>query len=286
MIPVREHVSYSPDASFASFVRGWPRIVCSYHLHEELELVHVISSEGTLLAGDGISQFKPGDVFMFGANLPHIFRNWPGLTYGRAGAKTHVIQFRYNFLGAAFFNAPEMRKIKKLLDRSSRGFRFTGRLSQKISAAMIKVHESKDSLRISTLVDLLETAANSPEGLASLSNSRAAAANASVDTRLERVFDYVYDNFGTEVTFDHAVKLACMTPSAFSRFFRQATTLSFTEFLNRLRISNACRLLVGTNQPITQIAFESGFGNLSYFNRQFKLQTGRSPRTFRSVANG
>ena len=286
MLPVREHVSYNPDASFASFVRGWPRIVCSYHLHEECELVHVMSSEGTLLAGNGISEFKPGDVFLFGANLPHIFRNWPGLTYGRTGARTHVIQFLKDFLGAGFFDAPEMRRIKKLLNRSSRGFRVTGGLSSKIASAMMSVHESKSSFRVSSLIALLELVADSSENLVSLSNSRAHTSGVPIDTRLERVFDYIYDNFSTDVSFDYAVKVACMSPSAFSRFFRLSTTLSFTEFLNRLRISNACRLLIGTDKPITDVAFESGFGNLSYFNRQFKLQTGQSPRLFRSMANG
>lgn len=286
MMPVREHVSYSPDASFASFVRGWPRIVCSYHLHEEYELVHVMSSEGTLLAGDGISEFKPGDVFLLGANLAHIFRNWPGLTYGKAGARTHVIQFREDFLGAGFLDAPEMRKIKKLLDRSTRGFRIGRSQSRKIASAMMNVHESKSSIRISNLIAVLELVADSAESLVPLSTSRAITSGAPIDTRLERVFDYIYDNFGSDVSFAHAGKIACMTPSAFSRFFRQATTLSFTEFLNRLRISNACRLLIGTDKAITDIAFESGFGNLSYFNRQFKLQTGQSPRLFRSVANG
>ncbi len=286
MMPVREHISYSPDASFASFVRGWPRIVCSYHLHEECELVHVLSSGGTVLAGDGISEFRPGDVFIFGSNLPHIFRNWPGLTYGRNGARTHVIQFRRDFLGAGFFHVPEMRHVKRLLDLSSRGFRITGKLSQKVSSAMMDVHESKSSFRIASLIGLLETVADSPKNLVPMSNSRASTSGNPVDMRLERVFDYIYDNFSTKISFEQAVKLACMTPSAFSRFFRQATTLSFTEFLNRLRVSNSCRLLIGTDKPITQIAFESGFENLSYFNRQFKRQMKLSPRLFRAAANG
>jgi transcriptional regulator GlxA family with amidase domain len=179
-----------------------------------------------------------------------------------------------------------MRRVKRLLNLSSRGFRLTGKLSQKVSSAMMNVHESKGSFRVASLIGLLETVADSPKCLVPLSNSPAPTSGNQVDTRLERVFDYIYDNFSTEIGFEHAVKIACMTPSAFSRFFRQATTLSFTEFLNRLRVSNACRLLIGTNKPITQIAFESGFENLSYFNRQFKAQMRQSPRRFRAVANG
>jgi len=286
MIPTREHVSYYPNASFASFVRGWPRIECSYHLHEEYELVHIISSEGTLLAGDGMSVFNPGDVFFFGSNLPHLFRNWPGLTYGRTGARTHVIQFRHDFLGREFFDAPEMCSIQRLLSASSRGFRLKGALGRELSNEMHKTHQEEGYGRVTGLLDLLQKMAVSPRNLVPLSGFAALSTSVPVDTRLERVFDYIYENFTGEVTFEHAVQLACMTPSAFSRHFRKSTTVPFTEFLNRLRISNACRLLIKTDEPITKVAFACGYDNLSYFNRQFKLIANRSPREFRSLALG
>ena len=286
MIPTREHVCYHPNASFASFVRGWPRIVCSYHLHEEYELVQIMTSEGSLLAGDGMSVFNPGDIFFFGSNLPHLFRNWPGLTYGRTGARTHVIQFRHSFLGPEFFNAPEMRALQQFLGASSRGFRLKGPLATEVSRAMKKIHEEEGYSRISGLLDIVQKMARSPRHLVPLSGFAALADSRPVDTRLERVFDYIYENFTQEVTFEKAVQLACMTPSAFSRHFRKTTTLPFTEFLNRLRISNACRLLIKSDEPVTKVAFECGYDNLSYFNRQFKRIASQSPREFRQLACG
>lgn len=286
MIPTREHVCYYPNASFASFVRGWPRIVCSYHLHEEYELVRIISSEGSLLAGDGMFNFNPGDIFFFGANQPHIFRNWPGLTYGRTGARTHVIQFHHDFLGAEFFGAPEMQSIQQFLLSSSRGYRLKGALRAEVTRAMQKIHEMVGAFRISGLLDILQTMARSSRSLVSLSGLAAPAATKSVDARLGRVLNYIYDNLTEDVNFDDAVKLACMTPSAFSRFFRQSTTLTFTEFLNRLRISNACRQLIKTDASVTKVAADCGYDNLSYFNRQFKRLMGRSPREFRLLACG
>jgi AraC-like DNA-binding protein len=286
MIPTREHICYQPNASFASFVRGWPRISCSYHLHEEYELVHIITSEGSLLAGDGMSVFNPGDIFFLGSNLPHIFRNWPGLTYGRAGARSHVIQFRHDFLGPEFFNAPELRPVLRFLSTGSRGFRLKGPLRTELSEAMKKIHEEEGPSRISGLLNILQKMAFSPRHLVPLSGFSAGSAATPVDTRLERVFDYIYENFTQEVTFERATQLACMTPSAFSRYFRKSTTLPFTEFLNRLRISNACRLLIKVDAPVTKVAFDCGYDNLSYFNRQFKRIAGQSPREFRSQACG
>jgi AraC-like DNA-binding protein len=228
--------------------------------------------------------FNPGDIFFFGPNLPHIFRNWPGLTYGRADARTHVIQFRHDFLGREFFNAPEMRSIHRFLSSSSRGFRLKGALRADLISAMKKTHEEEGPGRISGLLDLLQRMASAPNDLVPLSNFAALSTSMPVDTRLERVFDYIFENFTHEVTFERAVQLACMTPSAFSRHFRKSTTLPFTEFLNRLRISNACRLLIKTEAPVTQVAFDCGYDNLSYFNRQFKRVAGQSPREFRTLA--
>ena len=230
--------------------------------------------------------FNPGDIFFFGANQPHIFRNWPGLTYGRAGARSHVIQFRHDFLGAEFFGAPEMQSVQRFLLSSSRGYRLKGALRADVARAMQTIHETEGAFRISGLLDILQTMTRSTRNLVSISGLAGVSKSKGVDARLERVVDYIYENLTKDVNFDDAVKLACMTPSAFSRFFRHSTTLTFTEFLNRLRISNACRQLIKTDAPVTKVAVDCGYDNLSYFNRQFKRLMGRSPREFRSMAHG
>ena len=60
-----------------------------------------------------------------------------------------------------------------------------------------------------------------------------------------------------------------MSQSTFSRSFSRATGSNFTEFMSRFRISKACELLLQTDRPIADIAFEVGFNNLSNFNRRF-----------------
>ncbi len=151
---------------------------------------------------------------------------------------------------------------------------------------MSSVHESKSSFRIAHLLSLLEMVADSSDKLISLSNSRGPASGVPIDTRLEGVFDYIYDNFSTEISFDHAVKIACMSPSAFSRFFKQSTTLSFTEFLNRLRVSNACRLLIDTNKAVTDIAFDYWFWKPQLLQPAIQNADGTDSRAFRMAANG
>ena len=61
-----------------------------------------------------------------------------------------------------------------------------------------------------------------------------------------------------------------MSNSVFSRFFKKNTGHGFVRYLNRMRINRACVLLAKSEMPVTDICFETGFNNISNFNRQFR----------------
>ena len=75
-----------------------------------------------------------------------------------------------------------------------------------------------------------------------------------------------------------------MTPTYFSRVFKQATGRNFIEFVNRLRISKSCELLADGDKPVTEVCFESGFNNISNFNRRFQQLKGMTPSHYRRLA--
>jgi AraC-like DNA-binding protein len=75
--------------------------------------------------------------------------------------------------------------------------------------------------------------------------------------------------------------LANMSKEAFCRFFKERTGKTLTEFLSQVRIHHACQLLQETDFSVSQIAYQSGFQNLSYFNRTFKKFRGETPKEFR-----
>jgi AraC-like DNA-binding protein len=72
-----------------------------------------------------------------------------------------------------------------------------------------------------------------------------------------------------------------MSESRFSRFFRRATGNTFTDFVNRVRISRACQLLMDTEQTVNTICFDVGFNNVANFNRRFLEIKGMTPTDFR-----
>jgi AraC-like DNA-binding protein len=102
--------------------------------------------------------------------------------------------------------------------------------------------------------------------------------------RIERVCEWLTLHFREPISLAAAARVASLTPAAFSRLFHRATNRPFTRFLNELRIGHACRLLLETDQPIAQIAFESGYENLSNFNRRFRELKHTAPRDFRQAA--
>lgn len=76
-------------------------------------------------------------------------------------------------------------------------------------------------------------------------------------------------------------KLTNMTPTSFSRYFKQHANKSFSDFVSEIRIGHACKLLIEQKINVSQACYESGFQTLSNFNKQFKTITNRTPLAFK-----
>ena len=98
---------------------------------------------------------------------------------------------------------------------------------------------------------------------------------------INRLFNYINANYTDGITLDDAAKVACLSKSAFCKFFKRTAGCRFIDHVNDLRVSLACKLLTETDKPITQICFEAGFGNIANFNRQFRKRKSMSPRQYR-----
>ena len=97
---------------------------------------------------------------------------------------------------------------------------------------------------------------------------------------LEKVYEYIIKNFRENITLNDVAKVACMNPSAFSRFFKRVNRKTFNEYLNEVRIGYSCKLLIENKSTVSEICFESGFNNISNFNRQFKKTMKYSPSEY------
>ena len=94
---------------------------------------------------------------------------------------------------------------------------------------------------------------------------------------------YIFNNIDKKISLSDAAKLSFMSESTFSRVFKEASGLNFSEMIRKLRIEHGCKLLTSTDLSIALIAKDCGYTNLSNFNRQFLREIGTTPRDFRNL---
>lgn len=102
--------------------------------------------------------------------------------------------------------------------------------------------------------------------------------------RTNLAVNYIFDNYMRELPLEEVASHLGMKPTYFSRFFKRATGRCYVEFVNSLRISKSCELLTDSDKPVTDVCFESGFNNLSNFNRRFQQLKGMTPSRYRRLA--
>lgn len=102
-------------------------------------------------------------------------------------------------------------------------------------------------------------------------------------TEVERAALYMSDHFCENITLKKMADLCCMSESYFSKRFKQVTGFGFKEYLNEVRIRNACSLLLTTDKTITEIASACGFMDSNYFGDAFRKKKNVSPRQFRNA---
>lgn len=253
-----------------------------WHYHPELELVLTVSSKGTRFVGDSIKKFEGGDVVLLGKDLPHMWLNDDEYFQKDSNllAEDYVVHFKENFLGKDFFTISEMKPISDLLRRSRYGIKFLD-LKDKTKQSIAGLVTLKDFERTMSLIRILYELANQEryELLASVGYTNPS--HTSSKSRSYKIYEYIFQNFTEQISQQDAAKVANMNTSAFSRHFKRNNNKSFSRYLNEVRIGYACKLLLEDNKSISTICYESGFNNLSNFNRQFKIIVNLSPSNYK-----
>ncbi|MGB7131435.1 MAG: AraC family transcriptional regulator, partial [Candidatus Sulfotelmatobacter sp.] len=105
--------------------------------------------------------------------------------------------------------------------------------------------------------------------------------SSSESRQLACVLERLHQNFDDRIRIEELCKLANLSARSLHRLFLRHIGENFRDYLGRLRIGRACMLLVETERPISVIASEAGFSNLSNFNRRFREVRHMTPKEFR-----
>lgn len=262
-----------------------PHFDPNWHFHPHYQLFTVMEGTGTRFIGDAITPFEPGDTVFLGPNVPHLWRSDAWYFEEGTHPTTHgiVLYFQEDFLGREFFDRPEMHPIGQLLEESKRGIQYVGTARQRIRTELQELLHLNGLPRILRLLALLDELAHSVEGTPITSYGYVNTHKVSETERMQKVHDYVMQNFRQEIRLTEVASLAGMSEAAFCRYFKTRANKTFTDFVSEIRIGQACKLLLEDKWSISQIAYESGFDTLSNFNRHFKRITGQTPREYKKA---
>jgi len=243
--------------------------------------VVILKSTGTRFIGDNIEQFCEGEVVLIGKNLPHMWLNDKEYfeTNSTLEAEAIAIHFNEDFAGKDFLKMPEMVSIAKLLERSSQGIKFSGDLNWFINQIK-NIHELTPFDKTMKFIKLLNYLAKNNDHTLLSSSGFINSFKKTGRNNLDKVYEYIVKNFKDDIKRSDVAEIANMDPSAFSRFFKRVHRKTFTEYLLEVRIGYACKLLIENKNSISEICYESGFNNLSNFNRQFKKAMSCSPSDY------
>ncbi|MDD2709658.1 MAG: AraC family transcriptional regulator [Verrucomicrobiae bacterium] len=268
--------------AFAFYERTTTNTSFDWHYHPELELIYWPTAQGIRMAGDSIESFKDGDLCLMGSNLPHT---WSIHIRENKPERNIQVQFLPNCLGRECLGLSEMRAFGQLMEKARQGLKITGQTRQMLAEGLLRLSKDKPrpSKRFCAILEMLMDLAESRDCQPLAADIAIPSISPRVDKAVNKVLSFIQAHIETHVPQTKVAALLGMSPAAFSRFFRCHFGKTYVGFINRIRIGRACAALMQTGQTVAEIAYGSGFENLSHFNEQFRKYKCMSPIEYRQM---
>lgn len=261
-------------SSFYAYKLQVPFFEFKWHYHPEYELTYIVKGNGYRIVGNSYEHFINGDLVLLGQNLPHT---WSSKFEDDTFSEAVVIQFSEEFI-SPFLALNESFLIKNMLETSVRGISF--KANEELVSKIMDLTETKGINRILKLISILDTLSKEQTKIIA-PNTFHNVVSKKNEMRINKVCLFIQNNFGNKISLKQVAGLICLTESNFCKFFKKATGKTYSDYLNEIRINEACRFLIQSEKTINQISYECGFETLSYFNRVFFNKKGMTPSKYR-----
>lgn len=279
LIPKLKKVELDLGSSmrYSRFTERNPDAKAYWHYHPEVELVYIEKGYGNRYVGNHISKFEDGDLILLGPNIPHF-----GYEFGLQGINEEiVVQFKKDLIKSSVQVMPELEDIAALINRAKSGISFYGETKKFVGEELALMDIKNPFDRLISMIKILQILAKCDEYEVLNAAGVTLIIQNQNDDRINRVFQYVKENYESEITLDQISQIALLTVPAFCRYFKKYTKKTFTQFVNDFRIRQAIRLIAMGDKSISEIATEVGYNNFSHFNKQFKKVTGETPSKYK-----
>jgi len=259
----------------------------TWHYHNNFEISFITEGSGKRIVGDSIEEFQPGDLVFIGRNLPHV---WIADKESRIPTNRTLemvfLQFTLNVLSPQLLILPEFCHVKRALDLSERGIQIIGDTLNEVSEIMLQLPYLtgfERMLHFFMMMDIIgESETNVPLASKEYLTSRFTTGN----KRIEVIHNYLMNNYREDVNLKNLAALVNMAEGSLCRYFKMNMGITLFEYLNKIKTDFACKLLMNKDLGILDVCLDSGFNNISHFNKQFKKITGVPPSEYRKQFKG
>jgi AraC-like DNA-binding protein len=283
---LREITPLTQSDCFTIFSRTKSEFDFPLHYHEEFELNFIVNAKGAKrVVGDHMEEIEDMELVLVGSNLQHA---WFTHKCRSKEIREITIQFHKDLFDEKLLRRNQLSFIRTMFEKSSRGILFSRDTTQQLAPRIMELNQKHGFDSVLELMSILHDL--------SVSRNIRILSDASFNTnyepytyssrRIEKIYEYMNQNFDRSIALSEVSKLANMSEVSFSRFFKQRTGQTFIDSLAEIRLGHASRMLIDTTQSIAEIAYNCGFNNISNFNRIFKKKKSCTPKEFRESYSG
>ena len=253
------------------------------HRHREVQIEWVVEGSGMLIAGNYMQRFESGDVYIIGANQSHIFKSDEAYFNLEENRKIHSVSifFDPNQLSGNILSLPELSGVKKFVSGLQNGFQLPEASYEVVKQTISEIKERSEGLRVASFITLLQLFSSIRDLKPLATNNNEQVISDVEGIRMDQIFQYLVSNYKNHISLNEISSIANLTPQAFCRYFKKHTDKTFVSFLNEVRINEACKMIVsGRFDSFSDVSYQTGFDNVTNFNRVFKKTMGKSPREY------
>ncbi len=273
----------SPDQSILVKNDKLQSFYAPHHYHPDYEIIYIKKSYGLRVIGNYIDNYKAGEVVVLGPELPHYHE----LGNMNSNDETPIETIAVLFPPSIFEinnQFPEFANLHDFLEQIKYGIELTGSTRNDIINILESMTVKPALNNFFSLFKILEILSSTDSNYNTLSTVKYDNKKLYND-KTKHILDYLADNYLNSIGIAEVAELIGLSHSGLCNFFKAQTGVTFSNYLNKLRISKACELLLTTRKNVAEIAFEVGYENLAYFNRRFKEIKNCTPKVFRKNLN-
>lgn len=265
------------------------------HVHDFIEISYVASGTGIHILGDKEYRVSKGDLFLINYNIPHEFRSFPAPA---APVMVYNCVFKPDFIDVNLIDYTEFtdviqylsyRSIFSLETDTAEDIRILGGENSNLEAIYQKMLEEYNRMEegylellrvylIELLIKIFRLLKNSDTGTTGIMSQHA--------RLMEQSIQYLKQNYAVNTRLSELASQSFLSPTYFCRLFKDYAGMTISEYVQKLRIEEACNLLKSSDHKIIVIAELVGYKDIKYFNEVFKKLTGMTPSGYKKLYGG